>query len=78
MGVYDFYEYRGEGTYSLDTDLAKIIEQNGKKCKIEILTGRSGQFTLYCETPDGETEELLINIKTWFGGKNESTVGVVK
>ena len=78
VGVYDFYEYRGEGTYSLDTDLAKIIEQNGKKCKIEILTGRSGQFTLYCETPDGETEELLINIKTWFGGKNESTVGVVK
>jgi hypothetical protein len=57
--------------------LAKIVSQDGKQCKIEILTGRTGQFTLYCETEEGEQKELLITIKSWFGGKDESTVGVV-
>lgn len=77
VSPYEFYTYRGAGTYYLDTNLAKIISQDGKSCKIEITTGRTGKFTLYCDTPDGETKELLITIKSWFGGKDESTVGVV-
>ena len=73
---YEFYTYRGIGTYYVNTDLAKIISQDGKKCEVEILTGKKGQFTLYCNTEEG-TEELLINIGSWFGGKDESAVGVV-
>ena len=77
VSPFEFYTYRGKGVYSLNTDLAKIVSQDGKQCKIEILTGRTGQFTLYCETEEGEQKELLITIKSWFGGKDESTVGVV-
>ena len=77
VSPYEFYTYRGAGTYYLDTNLAKIVSQDGKQCKIEILTGRTGSFILYCDTPDGETKELLITVKSWFGGKDESTVGVV-
>lgn len=77
VSPYEFFEYRGRGIYHLDTDLAKIVSQDGKRCEIEILTGRTGQFTLYCDTEEGTTESLLIKIGSWFGGKNESTVGIV-
>lgn len=77
VSPYEFYTYRGLGTYSLDTNLAQIVSQDGKTCKVEILTGRTGKFTLYCDTPEGNKEELQIEIKSWFGGKDESTVGVV-
>ena len=60
----------------MNTNLARIIEQNGKQCKIEILSGKTGKFVLYCETEDGR-EELPITIRSWFGGKDESSVGVV-
>lgn len=73
---YEFYTYRGVGTYSLNTNLARIISQDGKSCKIEILTGRKGQFVLYCDTEEGQ-KELLINIGSWFGGKDESSIGIV-
>lgn len=53
------------------------MSQDGKRCEIEILTGRSGQFTLYCETEEGETESLVIKIDSLFGGKDEETIGVV-
>ena len=62
--------------YYLNTNLAKILSQDGKKCEIEILTGRKGQFTLYCDTKEG-TKELLITIGSWFGGKDESSIGIV-
>ena len=77
VSPFEFYTYRGQGVYSLDTDLARIVSQDGTKCEIEILTGRTGQFILYCDTEEEEREELLITIKSWFGGKDESTVGVV-
>lgn len=77
VSPFEFYTYRGQGVYSLDTDLAKIVSQDGTKCEIEILTGRTGQFVLYCDTEEEEREELVITIKSWFGGKDESTVGVV-
>lgn len=77
VSPYEFYTYRGIGVYHLDTDLAKIVSQDGKSCKIEIITGRTGNFILYCDTPEETTEELLINIKSWFGGKDESSVGIV-
>ena len=74
---YEFFTYRGRGVYSLDTNLARIVSQDGKKCEIEILTGKKGQFTLYCDTEEGTREELLITIGSWFGGKDESAIGVV-
>lgn len=74
---YDFYTYKGAGVYSLDTPLAKIVEQDGKKCKIEILSGKMGNFVLNCETPEGEQKQLNIRIKSLFGGKDESSIGVV-
>ena len=77
VSPFEFYEYKGIGTYSLDTDLAQIVSQDGKKCKIEILTGKTGTFILYCTTEEGEVKELPITIKSWFGGKNESSVGIV-
>lgn len=74
---YDYYIYKGAGTYHLDTNLAKIISQDGQSCKIEILSGRMGQFTLYCTKEDGKEEHLDIKIKSLFGGKDESTIGIV-
>lgn len=75
---YDFFEYRGQGVYSVDSDLVKIVSQDGKKCKIEVLTGRMGSFTLTCETPEGEIKQLPVKIKSLFGGKDEGSVGVVE
>ena len=74
---FDIYTYKGEGTYSLNTDLATILEQDGKKCKIEILSSKMGEFTLFCETEEGEQKELKIKIKSLFGGKDESAIGIV-
>ena len=74
---YDIVTYKGAGTYSINTDLATIISQDGKSCKIEIITSRAGNFTLTCETPEGQNIELPIRIKSLFGGKDEKTIGVV-
>ena len=74
---YDIKVYKGEGTYSVDSDLVKILSQDGEGCKIEVLTSKKGEFVLTCETPEGEIRKLPITIKSLFGGKDESTVGIV-
>ena len=74
---YDFYVYEGHGTFSLDTDLARIVYQDGEQCQIEILTGRKGNFILYCTTPDDEIIEFPIQIQSFTGGGNAQDIGVV-
>ena len=74
---YDFYIYKAKGTFSLDTDLARIVSQDGTQCEIEILTGRKGSFVLTCETEDGETIKLPIKIQSFTGGGNAEDIGVV-
>lgn len=61
---YDTYNYSTDvagGTFSIDSDNAKIVSQNNGKCKIEIVSGRSGKFTLVYTTSD-EIYELPIQI----------------
>ena len=36
-----------------------------------------GKFTLYCTTEDEEVKSLDIQIKSLFGGKDESAIGIV-
>jgi len=74
---YDTYIYKAKGTFSLDTDLAKIISQDGRQCEVEILTGRKGNFTLYCTTEEDGVIELPIQIQSFTGGGNAEDIGVV-
>ena len=75
---YDYYTYKAEGTFSLTSNIARIVEQDGSKCVVENLTGKKGEFTLYC-TPEGEeTQELLVTINSLWGGKDEELIGIVQ
>lgn len=77
VSSYEMFTYKAKGTFSLDTNLARIVSQDGTQCKIEILTGRKGEFTLTCETPDGEIKQLPIKIQSFTGGGNAKDIGVV-
>lgn len=61
------YWIKGENvkaTFSIDSDLAKIIETGNDYCKVEIVSGKKGEFVLYC-TPEGQEQtELNIKIKS--------------
>lgn len=61
------YWIKGENakaTFSIDSDLAEIIETGNNYCKIEIVSGKKGEFVLYC-TPEGQEQtELIIKIKS--------------
>lgn len=61
------YWIKGENakaTFSIDSDLAEIIETGNDYCKIEIVSGKKGEFVLYC-TPEGQEQtELNIKIKS--------------
>lgn len=61
------YWIKGENvkaTFSIDGDLAKIIETGNDYCKVEIISGKKGEFVLYC-TPEGQEQtELNIKIKS--------------
>ena len=61
----------------MNTKLVKILSQDGTGCKIEILTGRKGDFILTCETEDGETYTLPIKIKSFTGGEDAKNIGIV-
>lgn len=53
-----------KGAFNLETSLAKIIHQDGHSCKIEILTGKKGKFTLYFNSIE-DNYELPIEIKSF-------------
>lgn len=61
------YWIKGENvkaTFSIDSDLAEIIETGNDFCKVEIVSGKKGEFVLYC-TPEGQEQtELNIKIKS--------------
>ena len=61
------YWIKGENVkaiFSIDSDLAEIIETGNDYCKIEIVSGKTGEFVLYC-TPEGQEQtELNIKIKS--------------
>lgn len=61
------YWIKGENakaTFSIDSDLAEIIETGNDYCKVEIISGKKGEFILYC-TPEGQEQtELNIKIKS--------------
>ena len=61
------YWIKGENvkaTFSIDSDLAEIIETGNDYCKVEIVSGKKGEFVLYC-TPEGQEQtELIIKIKS--------------
>lgn len=61
------YWIKGENakaTFSINSDLAEIIEIGNDYCKVEIVSGKKGEFVLYC-TPEGQEQtELNIKIKS--------------
>ena len=84
VAPYGLYTYTAKGenvTFSIDnTAVATILEQNGKQCKIEIITGRKNKFNLTCTfEQDGETENIIvpITIGSFTGDKNEKSLGLV-
>ena len=84
VAPYGFYTYKAKGnnvTFSIDnTTVAKIISQDGKMCKIEVITGRKGNFNLLCsfeEDNEQQTITLPIAIGSFTGDKNEKDLGLV-
>ena len=58
------YWIKGENvkaTFSIDSDLAEIIETGNDYCKVEKIKRKKGEFVLYC-TPEGQ-EQTELNIK---------------
>lgn len=53
-----------KGEFSINSNLAKIIEFNEDSCKVEIITGKKGKFVLDCLLEDGTTTSLEIDIKS--------------
>lgn len=61
------YWIKGENakaTFSIDSDLAEIIETGNDYCKVEIVSGKKGEFILYCIPEGQEQTELNIKIKS--------------
>ena len=84
VAPYGFYTYKAKGnnvTFSIDNAaVAKIIEQDGQICKIEIITGRKGKFNLLCtfeEDNEQQTITLPVAIGSFTGDKNEKDLGLV-
>lgn len=62
--TYWIKEENVKATFSIDSDLAEIIETGNDYCKVEIVSGKKGEFVLYC-TPEGQEQaELNIKIKS--------------
>ena len=64
---YDTHTYwlkNKKGEFSINSNLAKIIEFNEDSCKVEIVTGKKGKFVLDCLLEDGTTTFLEIDIKS--------------
>ena len=64
---YDTHTYwlkKKKGEFSINSNLAKIIEFNEDSCKVEIITGKKGKFVLDCLLEDGTTTSLEIDIKS--------------
>ena len=64
---YDTHTYwlkNRKGEFSINSNLAKIIEFNEDSCKVEIVTGKKGKFVLDCLLEDGTTTSLEIDIKS--------------
>lgn len=63
---YDTHTYwlkHGTGNFMLDrTDLAQIVEQGDDYCKVEITTGRKGNFVLTCILEDNTDTNLPVEI----------------
>ena len=74
------YTYRGSvdtGVFEVDSDKVKILNQDGKTCEVEIMTGRKGSFILTYTTSENETYTLPVTIGSFTGGGNAQAVGVV-
>ena len=64
---YDTHTYwlkNKKGEFSINSNLAKIVEFNEDSCKVEIITGKKGKFVLDCLLEDGTTTSLEIDIKS--------------
>lgn len=70
MEVYPYGKYEYEmknipGEFFIESPLAKIIAHKDNKCKVEILSGRSGRFELKYRTfNDDELYTLPIKIRS--------------
>lgn len=74
---YSLVNYKGTGVFSVDSELVRIVDQDGKSCNVEVLTGRKGSFNLICTTENEEIYTLPVTIGSFTGGGNEKTIGIV-
>ena len=77
VSPYDICTYQANGVFSVDSSLVKILEQDGTQCKIEVLTGRKGKFTLTCTAADETVYTLPITIGSFTGDRDEKNLGIV-
>lgn len=86
VSPYGFYKYEAKGEdenvwFTIDnTEVAKILSQDGVSCEIEIITGRKGKFNLTCNyVEDGEEQTVVlpIVIGSFTGEKNAKDLGLV-
>ena len=66
---YDTHTYwiKGEDRkvkFMLDSEFAKIIDNDNSSCIVEVTSGKRGLFTLQCELEDGEIVDLPVEIKS--------------
>jgi len=66
---YDTHTYwiKGEDRkvkFMLDSEYAKIVDNDNSSCVVEITSGKRGLFTLQCELEDGSIVELPVEIKS--------------
>lgn len=64
---YDVVQFSSaiDGVFSTsDEKLAKITDQDGNRCCVEILTGKSGKFTLFLKDNDGKLYSKDVSIKS--------------
>lgn len=63
-GTAEYHSKDASGRFVLQTDNARMLDQDGKSCKLEITASKSCEFTLYFNRDDGKVDTLPIQVKS--------------
>lgn len=59
------YELReGTGNFFLETDKAKIVSSDGRKCRVEVTSGRSFTFKVFVKRDNGTVESTDVEVRS--------------
>jgi hypothetical protein len=54
-----------DGTFHVESKLARVVKASKRRCEVEVLTGKSGEFTVYFDPDGGDgTVELPVSIRS--------------